>query len=222
MSQAHPGRQIVRHRKDIPQCVNLEFVKRLVDGSLEQRLQRMQSILNFLLLGLVRFLVSVVPLFAAPVTNFCRRWDRATDVRGSLGIRGLANEAEAAGRDREQASFDGVNGAVDDSVDRIDDFINERLPGTPEGSFGQSFFAIQVKSRERGGGKRGGDATNQRGVSEVLRQELISLAIGFPHFLVVQETRRRWDFGLCVELRPQQEDATVCFILATEVPKIGA
>lgn len=38
MSQAHPGCQIVRHREDISQCVNLKFVKCLVNGCFEQRL----------------------------------------------------------------------------------------------------------------------------------------------------------------------------------------
>lgn len=60
MSQAHPGRQIVRHREDISQRVNLKLIKGLVDGSLEQSLQRMQSILNLLLLGLLRLLVAIV------------------------------------------------------------------------------------------------------------------------------------------------------------------
>lgn len=128
MGQAHPRRQIVRHREDISQRVNLKLIKSLVDGSLEQSLQCMQSILNLLFLSLLCLLVAIVlDLLAILQTNVCRRWDRATDSGGFLGIRGTADEAEIAGRDREQTGFDGVNGAIDDSIDRIDDFVNERL-----------------------------------------------------------------------------------------------
>lgn len=86
----------------------------------------MDSVLNLLFLRLDRLLLAVVlDRFAVPLTGICRRLDRATDVRRSLGIQGRTDEAKIAGRDREQAGFDGVDGAVDDSVDRIDDLVNE-------------------------------------------------------------------------------------------------
>lgn len=92
----------------------------------------MQSILNLLFLGLLRLVLAVVfDLLAVALISVCRWSDRATDGRGFLGIRGPADETEDTGRDREQAGFNGVDGAVDDGVNRIDDFINERLSEGP-------------------------------------------------------------------------------------------
>lgn len=46
MRQSHPRRQIVRDRQDVPQCINLKFIKRLVDGRFEQCLKLMHTILE--------------------------------------------------------------------------------------------------------------------------------------------------------------------------------
>lgn len=87
-------------------------------------------------------------------------------------------------------------------------------------------FSRRLGSAGRGGGGAG-NATDQRGVSKMLSQKRISLTIGFCHFacflatttvqLYNQKTLR---FGLCVELRDRdlsEVDATICFVLATEV-----
>lgn len=95
----------------------------------------MHPILNLLFLVLFHLLVAVAlhPL-TVPLIKICRRWDRATNGRGYVCINGPTVEAEVAGWDREQTGFDGVDGAVDDGVDGINDLVNEGLPEFPEGS----------------------------------------------------------------------------------------
>ena len=44
--QSHPRRQIVGDRQDVPQCINLKLIKRLVNGRFEQRLKLMHTILE--------------------------------------------------------------------------------------------------------------------------------------------------------------------------------
>ena len=46
MRQSNPAYEILRHSKNVSQHVDFEFIKGLVDGRFEQRLQLMQTIFN--------------------------------------------------------------------------------------------------------------------------------------------------------------------------------
>lgn len=46
MSQSHPRQHLLRHGQDIPEHIDLEFIKILVDRGLEQCLELMHAILN--------------------------------------------------------------------------------------------------------------------------------------------------------------------------------
>lgn len=62
MLQSQPSQQILRHRENVSQHVDLKLIKGFVDICLEQRLKQVQSIFNFQLrfrIDNVSFLVGV-------------------------------------------------------------------------------------------------------------------------------------------------------------------
>lgn len=125
MRQPDPPRQLIRHRQNIPQRINLKLVKRLVHRRLQQGFQLVHAVLDLDLGDLV---------LAA--------------VRGGGEVPVV--EAEGRRRDGEETVFDGFDGAVDDSVDGVDDFVDEGLKGGGEDrpiSYG-FFFAAAVAEEE--------------------------------------------------------------------------
>ena len=58
MSQPHPRRQIIRNRQDIPQCIDLKLIERLINRRFEQRLKLMYAVLELC----CRFLVLAVAI----------------------------------------------------------------------------------------------------------------------------------------------------------------
>ncbi len=112
MPQPHPPGQLIRHRQNIPQRINLKLVKRLIHRRLQQRLELMHAILN---LG---------------------RRIGVLDIAVAVGIRDrkaswrfVRAEAEGWRRQGEETVLDGFDGVVDDGVDGVDDFVDEGLVG---------------------------------------------------------------------------------------------
>lgn len=97
MPQLHVIDDIIRHRENIPQNINLEFIKRPIDRGLKQRFQLMQ-----------------------PVFYFQSRL-RVLDVSVRVSVwyrrRVVMAESEACGRCVEQARFEAGDGLVDEVVD---------------------------------------------------------------------------------------------------------
>ena len=58
MSQPHPRRQIIRNSQDIPQCIDLKLIKRLINRRFKQRLKLMHAVLELC----CRFLVVAIAI----------------------------------------------------------------------------------------------------------------------------------------------------------------
>ena len=100
--------QILRHSENVPEHVDFEFIKGLVDSRLEQRLQLMQPILNLQFRLWVDHVAVLVGI---------------RDRRTVTGVR----KAQAFGRGREQARFKTGDGLVNQIVDRVNNIIYKRL-----------------------------------------------------------------------------------------------
>lgn len=109
MSKSHPIQQVLRHSEDVSQDVDLEFIERLVHRRLEQRLELVQSILDFQL-RLWIFDIAV-----------------RIGVRNGRAVVGVA-EAQPLGRCRQQPRFETGDGLVDEVVDGVDDIVYQGLP----------------------------------------------------------------------------------------------
>lgn len=108
MIQSQPIHQILRHGEDIPQHVNLEFIKGFIDRCLEQGLELMQAILN------LKFGFWVLNIAICVCIGYCRR------------VLILA-KSEAFRRCGQQAGLETRDSLVDEVIYRIDDVVDQRL-----------------------------------------------------------------------------------------------
>ena len=107
MRQPYPRRQIVRHRQDIPQSVDLEFVEQLVHSGFQECFELVHTVLN---LGACFGKIDV------PI---------AVRVRNGDICGWLVGKSEGLRSGREEAILDRLDGTVYDGIDCVDDIVNE-------------------------------------------------------------------------------------------------
>ena len=118
MSQPHVRQQLVRHRQDVAQRVNLKLVEGLVDRGFQQRLQLMHAVLDLGPRGLLVVLVLELVAVAVGVGDVVEALGRGGG--GLLGALSRGAEAEDGGRGGEESGLDGLEGLVDNRVDGVD------------------------------------------------------------------------------------------------------
>lgn len=153
MLQPHPREQVLRHSEDIPQHVDLKFVKRLIHIGLEQRLQLVQPVLNLKL----RLGVNHIAIFVG-------FGDRGT----VAGMR----KAQAFWWGGKQARLQTRNRLVNQVIYRVDNVIYERLE-VGQHTVSQGVGPRRAAAQRQRGEERSalGQNTHQRGVAEVLCEQ---------------------------------------------------
>ena len=122
MCQPHPAGQIIRHGQNVPQRENLESIKRLIDRSLQQRFKPVHPVLNLVL----EFLL-LLPFPFAFAFPFHIHIPIRIGIGIGISISGATAESKRGGRNGKEAVLNGFESSVNDGVDGIDDFVNERL-----------------------------------------------------------------------------------------------